>query len=405
MGWNISQWLAFARAIQMLGALIAVGSFGYVTVRLNNTTHGVSKQTMVLEMLACFLLGYSILSIVLQHTGRRSKKTRWLTFTVVFDVFLSTILLGIINVLARGGLPMHCAGMTRPDLDPTIVPLPGFTTIGFSDEGPGRRGELDDLCQYVTPYYAVANFLIFTYIFTITATVLRILESKYTKNTKVNEMLDSLERSGDVSMKIMEPPSPLEELPRPNFAPPPSEGIMTRTASLRSTFTAATSVAPTHTGGSGVSVIPRRPIGGSAPPALPRRPIPPPASPSSSRTAANPGTGFVPVPLDDDDSAEAALVSDGMRHQPPPQLQNQHQRIPSRDYHAPFPRMPMLTEEDQSADAALVSDGMQPGDHTLPPYHPGNRRMSGHGGDNDTRLSGYVKGQTRAQNMKDSGGY
>jgi hypothetical protein len=65
----------------------------------------------------------------------------------------------------------------------------------------------------------------------------------------------------------------------------------------------------------------------------------------------------------------------------------------------------MLSEEDQSADHALVSDGMRPGDHTLPPYHPGNRRMSGHGGDNEMRLSGYVKGQTRAQDMKDSGRY
>lgn len=68
--------------------------------------------------------------------------------------------------------------------------------------------------------------------------------------------------------------------------------------------------------------------------------------------------------------------------------------------------MPMLSEEDQSADHALVSDGMRPSEPMLPPYHPGNRRMSGHGGeDNEMRLSGYVKGQTRAQDMKDSGRY
>lgn len=60
-----------------------------------------------------------------------------------------------------------------------------------------------------------------------------------------------------------------------------------------------------------------------------------------------------------------------------------------------------------SADDALVSDGMRPSEPMLPPYQPGNRRMSGHGADedNEMRLSGYVKGQTRAQEMKDSGRY
>jgi hypothetical protein len=54
----------------------------------------------------------------------------------------------------------------------------------------------------------------------------------------------------------------------------------------------------------------------------------------------------------------------------------------------------MLSEdEEQSADSALVSDGMRPTEPTLPPYHPGNRRMSGYAGeDNEMRLSGYVKG-------------
>lgn len=238
--------------------------------------------------------------------------------------------------------------------------------------------------------------------FTVTATIIRILEQKYyTRNTKVNELLESLERAEDINLKLMDSPSLHNESPRMNLPPPPSEGILTRNTSLRSNFTAATSVAASHADAPGRPSIPRRPIG-QAPP-VPRRPIPP-TSPTSSRSA-NPGAGFVPVPLDDDDSAEAALVSDGMRHQP----QASHQRNSSRDHPqhppAPFPRMPMLSEEDQSADAALVSDGMRPGDHTLPPYHPGNRRMSGHGGDNEMRLSGYVKGQTRAQDMKDSGRY
>lgn len=67
--------------------------------------------------------------------------------------------------------------------------------------------------------------------------------------------------------------------------------------------------------------------------------------------------------------------------------------------------MPMLLEEDQAADSALVSDGMRP-EPTLPPYEPGSSQMLGHGTEsNDMRLSEYVKGQDRAQDMKDSGRY
>jgi hypothetical protein len=70
--------------------------------------------------------------------------------------------------------------------------------------------------------------------------------------------------------------------------------------------------------------------------------------------------------------------------------------------------MPILSEEEQSADAALVSDGMHPSEPALPPYQPpaDGRRMSGHANEsNEMRLSEYVKGQTRAQEMKDSGRY
>jgi len=67
--------------------------------------------------------------------------------------------------------------------------------------------------------------------------------------------------------------------------------------------------------------------------------------------------------------------------------------------------MPMLLEE-ESADSALVSDGMRPSEPMLPPYEPGSSRMTGHGVEsNDMRLSEYVKGETQAQDMKDSGRY
>jgi hypothetical protein len=35
----------------------------------------------------------------------------------------------------------------------------GFTTIRFSDEGPGQHGVLDSFCGFDRSYYAIANTL------------------------------------------------------------------------------------------------------------------------------------------------------------------------------------------------------------------------------------------------------
>lgn len=73
-----------------------------------------------------------------------------------------------------------------------------------------------------------------------------------------------------------------------------------------------------------------------------------------------------------------------------------------------------LNATDVQANMAMVSDGsryssgVQPDNNSqLPPYSPGNMRtMTGHGNEtNNIRLSEYVKGETRAQDMKDSGGF
>ena len=121
------------------------------------------------------------------------------------------------------------------------------------------------------------------------------------------------------------------------------------------------------------------------------------------------GQGFVPIPLedddDDDDDYAGALVADGMqhqqRHQSEQQAQFTRQRIQMQS------QMPMLPEDEQlAAEHALVSDGMRPSEPMLPPYEPNPNFMPGHGEeDNEMRLSEYVKGQTRAQDMKDSGRY
>lgn len=72
---------------------------------------------------------------------------------------------------------------------------------------------------------------------------------------------------------------------------------------------------------------------------------------------------------------------------------------------------PGLDMSDIQASMAMISDGSRySGGHPidrneLPPYSPGNQRtMPGHGNENnDARLSEYVKGETRAQDMKDGG--
>lgn len=69
-----------------------------------------------------------------------------------------------------------------------------------------------------------------------------------------------------------------------------------------------------------------------------------------------------------------------------------------------------LDSDEVNANLAMVSDGSRYSGHhaasdvnQLPPYSPGNQRtMSGHGDEsNEIRLSEYVKGETRAQHMKD----
>ncbi|KAK4130991.1 hypothetical protein BT67DRAFT_445140 [Trichocladium antarcticum] len=273
----------------------------------------------------------------------------------------------------------------------------------FSEEGPGEFGALDKFCGFERSYFTIAIALVFTYIVTITLTVLRILEQQYTKNTKVGELLESLDRTDDINFKILEMPSPGPRSPSLDQPPPqpPSEGVITRNTSLRSIVTTIRSSTSSHAPASNpcrANRIPRRPIG---------QPPPPPPLPPTIGPGLGPAPGFVPLPLplDEEDDAAAAHVADGMQHRRQPSREPQHSNHNHPHPHQPFPRMPMLSEEDQTASAALVSDGMRP-EPMLPPYHPGSSRMPGHAGeDNEMRLSEYVKGQTRAQEMKDSGRY
>ncbi|KAK3349900.1 hypothetical protein B0T25DRAFT_570499 [Lasiosphaeria hispida] len=431
MALKLSSWLVLVRVLQLMGALAAAGLNGYLTASIYMGKLGLSQNMVILELLICILLVYTTLSIIAQNTGERSKKKGWLICFVVLDVCFCGLALAIISLLSQAGVPSYCKGLTRSDYDDDDAPNQpryGFTTIRFSDESEGQHGHLDKYCGFERSYFFIAIALVFTYIATVVLGMLAVYETNHTRNDRLNETLDSLERArnNDMDLKLLESSSsPLMQAPRVSIPARPSEGIITRSASLRSNITSVTtsttSNAPNPYRGGQQNLIPRRPLNPQPP--LPRRPSLPGKQPSSPKQNVH----FTPIPLDED-SADAALVSDGMHHHHPHQMhpilendddsaamvvadgmQHRPQRQqpgPSPHHHPPQQQqqqqqqqqimLPMLLEEEQSAETALTSDGMRPSEPMLPPYEPSRSRMSGHGGDDELALSGYVKGGARA---------
>ncbi|KAK3945600.1 hypothetical protein QBC46DRAFT_94979 [Diplogelasinospora grovesii] len=442
MAWELSRWLVLMRMFQLMGAMASGGLNGFLAAFIYSRKLGFSQNMMVLEFLICVLLVYTSLALIIQHTGQRSRRTAWLTTFIVADVIFLAMDLGIISLLAQAGVPSNCAGLTRQDFtkdDKPNQPAPGYTTIRFSNESSGQLGELDKYCAFERSYYFIAIGLVFTYIVTIVLTILRICEKNYTRNSRVNELLDALERANEKA-DAMSPLSSSPYLTPPVPPAPSSEGIITRNTSVRSNVTNFTAVTSSTASSHGPSYGPRPPLlasnrmparrplsqYSSIPPVPPRRPSMPSSPPRLAGLGLaghQSGQGFVPVPLHeeedrdsvmDDSAAQAALVSDGMQHHPSqPQHQQQQQQQQQQQYHQIYHhpsqmRMPMLAEdEEQQAEAALVSDGIRPSEPMLPPYEPGSSSMPGHGANesNEMRLSEYVKGETRAQHMKDSGRY
>ncbi|KAK3381591.1 hypothetical protein B0H63DRAFT_476133 [Podospora didyma] len=401
MAWETSTWLALIRLFQLTGAVAASGLNGFLTVKIYVGHLGLTQVMVILEMLVILLFIYTTVSLFIQHTGQRSERKSWLICSIVFDVIFCAFALSMVSVLAYSGLPLHCGGLTRlfPGMDPN--------TPRFGDGDAGTRGELDKFCGLEQSFYIIALSFVFTYIATIVLTVLRIFENSYTKTSKMNEVLDSLDRANDIEGKMCDFSTPISSTPTlatPPPPPPPSEGIISRSNSLSSNMTASTFFSQGVPGlNHRPSIIPRRPVGQ---PLVARPPMPTIQSSMSSQFHTHPpsaglGLGFVPIPLDED-SAEAALVADGMQHEQRQQQQQREQQQQQQQFR--LPRLP----EDQAAESALVSDGMRPSEPMLPPYYPrGGNEMSGHSSNesNDMRLSDYIKGGTRAQDMKDSGRY
>ncbi|KAK3994585.1 hypothetical protein QBC44DRAFT_42006 [Cladorrhinum sp. PSN332] len=403
--WSSPTWHSIARLFQLLGSLCSASFHGFLTIWVYKKRLGLSQLMLILQLLISVLFLYSVFALILQSKKRASKKSNWLVVLVVFDVLFCGVVLGIITLLAHAGLPLHCAGLTRDDFrdgdEGMPGPRPGYSTVRFSRQN-GRElpGGLDNFCGLERSYFYISNALVFSYIITIVISMVRVVEQRLIKSCphkfdagdeEVN-LKDLDATAGVPSSTSLATTTPVTaELSQQNLqqhAPsPPSEGIITRSNSLRSTVTTATtsthsgpSNRPISTGPYRSNTIPRRPVG-SAIGQPSRQPRPPTGA----------GPSFTPIPLDEED---AALVSDGMRHQPQQQQQQQpghyRQHSASHTQYTQFSRMPMLLEEDQisvantertDADAhhALVSDGMRPSAPMLPPYEPGSGTMQGYG--------------------------
>jgi hypothetical protein len=248
---------------------------------------------------------------------------------------------------------LTCACPLVREGDKPDEPPRGYDTIRFGSSSRKNKGMLDKFCALERAYYFISVAIIFSYMITITLSILRIYEGVYRASHPDEERFATGEELCRLESKRSQSHA------TPVFSP------------ARSTPSSPVPEVPTlWTASSGPSSgehCPHRPHAATTPPV----PVPPPAAP-------------LPVP-----SPPVPLV----RHDP---SSRQDLLIHQED------------EEDEAAEAAMVTDGyrqpMPLGMPALPPYTPGESSMfmGGHGNEsNEMRLSDYVKGQTRAQNMKD----
>lgn len=197
--------------------------------------------------------------------------------------------------------------------------------------------------------------------------LLRICDLNYTRNSEIQHLLDEREDILKLELKLQEqelqgqPHSPAP-VPQPALASPgiidrdEEEAIlssMTRPAAMQAMPSSSSSLSRFMVGATDLASIPEASSASSAP-----------ANVSSASAIPDPSSSMSATEM----HANLAMIADGSRYTP----------------------------------------AQTHGDHNqLPPYSPGNRRtMDGHGDEsNEIRLSDYVKGETRAQDMKDGGSY
>ncbi|KAK8037909.1 hypothetical protein PG994_014676 [Apiospora phragmitis] len=386
--WGVSSWLVLVRALQILGVLVSALCNGFLLVYIHVNKLGLSQAMSALEIMTCSILIYTAIVLLVQHTGKRSLRARTSLIVpfVVGDVVFTGLMLGIITVLARTGVPSNCVGLTRSDCktatnqvfplataNPKLVdkkndapdePPDGYTTIRFGDGSADNKGVLDKYCALERAYYFISVAMIFSYMITVTLSILRICEGMYTRNNVVDERLTTA-----------------TELYR----------LQSNRSKVRGMSTASQARSPPISPlREGVTTSPSFPSGGSSYQNQDRRQTRQQqmAPPQQHLTTTSPTTTTAAI----DPAREGLLIDDGQ----------------SADHEA-------------EAEAAMVTDGYRPqGAHAhahshshsqesmpaLPPYTPGESTcfMVGHGNEsNEMRLSDYVKGETRAQREKDHG--
>ncbi|KAI2772741.1 hypothetical protein F4815DRAFT_416140 [Daldinia loculata] len=375
--WTVSKWLLFARLLQVSGTLITAVMNGFLLVYIHDNRLGLATSMFCLEMMVCVALIYSGIVLLMQHSGSRQRRSSTILSTIFIagDVVFNGIMIAIITVLSRTGLPTDCHGLTRDDKEKNDAPNnppPGYDTIRFGD-GENIKGLLDRYCSLEQSFYFITAALIFTYMLTTTLGVLRIFEQRWNHGQKdrLFTSVDDMHQLDHIRSNIQSP-NPERG---PDNAAPSSEGVYTPTARANPTI-------QTHNFGSTGELHEDRVFNEQ------RRTLPLPVSPVSVASRISQVSPISPV-----------IRQHGIFH------------MASQDVPDTSMGSSMMGHSSDLAAEAMVTDGyryrVQPEIPSLPAYSPSQSRgqfMDGHGDEsNEIRLSEYVKGETRAQNMKDSG--
>ncbi|QBZ62599.1 hypothetical protein PoMZ_11482 [Pyricularia oryzae] len=391
MAWGLSSWLGLTRCVQIVASLIASALHGFLFGWLSINRLGMANNVIVLQFMMTAWFCFVVIAFSIVHTKGRSTKTTLLVATIVGDICFIWMGLAMITLLSHAGVPAHCAGLTKStyaDDDTRREPAKGYTSIRFTNQWNGAKGELDRYCALERIFYGATLLLINLQLITVILSVLRICQGTYIKKTEANaqtseqilQVLREEEKtrskaypqnsfaSGSGDTGVVQQNQGHSQCDIASIQPMPSEGgLMSRTSMLNSR------AHPHH----------HHQCQHHAHHHAQQQPLLSPVSPTT------------PTFFSDRAGPSSPLSTPGV-HQSSTTTFNEFE-----------------TPEDEAAAAALITDGSSGGrtdleagyggSSGLPPYTPGRLNpMNGHGNEsNEMRLSGYVKGETRAQNMKD----
>lgn len=391
MAWGLSSWLGLTRCVQIIASLIASGLHGFLFGYLAINKLGMAQNVVVLQFMMTAWFAFVVVAFSVVHTRGRSRNTTWLVATIAGDICFVWVGLAIITLLSHAGVPTNCAGLTRPpnpDDETLRDPAQGYTSIRFTNQWNGAKGELDRYCALERIFYGAALVLTNLQIVTVILSILRICQGMYIKKTK------AAAQASEQVLHVLREADKLKSKSYSQDSAAPGGGIRDAAGFAQQQHH--------HHGCDHGANIPLQHLAmppsddtlGVRPPALhsqvqlhhhhhcqhhrQQQPLPSPVSPVSPQLFASPSGSSSGLPPT----------------QPRPNL--------FTGYDSP---------EEEAAAAALVTDGssrstdLESGygsSSGLPPYTPGRLNpMSGHGDEsNEMRLSDYVKGETRAQHMK-----